>query len=88
MTLTTGSTYQATIGPFTAGSVLEYYITALDNSTSHNEAIEDNSGLYYSFTISIYITEFLMFSPIVLTMTLVSVIYCVRLLQRKKSQPP
>ncbi|MHA1218485.1 MAG: NosD domain-containing protein [Candidatus Heimdallarchaeaceae archaeon] len=51
MTLSTGSIYQVVIGPFTTGSTVEYYITATDNSLNHNEATNDNDGLYYSFSI-------------------------------------
>ncbi len=52
MTLSTGSTYQVPIGPFTVDTVISYYITATDNCPEHNEATEDNNGLYYSFTVS------------------------------------
>ncbi len=51
MTLISGDLYSVTIGPFAVSDTIEYYISALDNSISHNLAINDNSGAYYSFTI-------------------------------------
>ncbi|MHA1211782.1 MAG: hypothetical protein ACTSSH_04900, partial [Candidatus Heimdallarchaeota archaeon] len=52
MTLVTGQTYEVNIGPYSYGVFIEYFISATDSHTLHNLAIEDNSGLYYSFTIS------------------------------------
>jgi len=51
MTLLSGSTYNATIGTFNYNELIEYYIYATDDYVLHNSATEDNSGLYYSFTI-------------------------------------
>ncbi len=51
MTFTSGSTYEATIGSFAYDDEIEYYIVAVDDSPNHNEATDDNSGIYYSFTI-------------------------------------
>ena len=66
MTLSTGSTYQAIIGPFSDGDTIEYFITAIDDSTIQNEATEDNSGLYYSFVISSSIPELSTIYPLML----------------------
>ncbi|MHA1352710.1 MAG: hypothetical protein ACTSPP_08000, partial [Candidatus Heimdallarchaeaceae archaeon] len=41
MTLTSDSTYEATIGPFDANDIIEYYIVAVDNSSNHNKATDD-----------------------------------------------
>lgn len=38
---------------FGFGLLIEYYVSAIDNSANLNQAIEDNGGLYYSFTIPI-----------------------------------
>ncbi|MHA1187620.1 MAG: hypothetical protein ACTSSK_12255, partial [Candidatus Heimdallarchaeota archaeon] len=46
-----GSMYEATIGAFSYSDLIEYYITAIDDSPNHNSATDDNGGLYYSFTI-------------------------------------
>jgi len=51
MTLDTGDNYIATIGPFDFDAYVEYYIIAVDNSTQQNEAIYDNGGANYYFTI-------------------------------------
>lgn len=51
MTLVSGNIYGASIGPFTAGAVVSYYIVAVDDSPNHNSVTENNSGAFYSFTI-------------------------------------
>jgi hypothetical protein len=43
--------YLATTGPFGYDEFVEYYIKAIDNSVNYNEAVNNNSGLYYHFTI-------------------------------------
>lgn len=43
--------YTCTIGPFSAGDQIDYYVVAYDSSLNHNEAIDDNEGQYYSFEI-------------------------------------
>ena len=43
--------YFVTIGPFTEGYFVEYYIQATDDSPNHNIAINNNEGNYYSFTV-------------------------------------
>jgi hypothetical protein len=43
--------YEAAIGTFDTGDLVEYYFTAMDNSTSYNELIWDNSGSYYHFEV-------------------------------------
>ena len=51
MAISGDSTYQVIIGPFTVGSIVEYYITAIESSTLHRDATDDNGGMYYSFTV-------------------------------------
>jgi hypothetical protein len=51
MALTTGSIYEVTIGPFSSGDTIEYYIVAVDDYPTHNSATDDNSGLYYTFDV-------------------------------------
>ncbi len=51
MTLTTGDTYDITIGSYDYTEVIEYYIRAIDNSGNHNSATDNNGGSYYSFTV-------------------------------------
>ena len=48
-----GSTdvYGTPIGPYGAGTVIEYYIYAVDNSPSHYTTTDDNFGEYYSFIV-------------------------------------
>ncbi|GAG80118.1 unnamed protein product, partial [marine sediment metagenome] len=58
MTHISGGLYSVTLGSFTIGDTIEYYISAIDNSVNHNLAIDDNAGLYYSFTISEVVPEF------------------------------
>jgi hypothetical protein len=47
-----GHNYGVIIGPFAANDLVEYYIIALDDSINHNLGIYNNSGSYYSFTVS------------------------------------
>ncbi len=84
MTLYTGSIYQATIGPFTVGSVIDYYITAIDSSISHNEATNDNNGTYYSFTVSAIVPEFSTLSPILLFSVSILFLFVVAVLHKRK----
>ncbi|NHJ49922.1 MAG: hypothetical protein FK733_19170 [Asgard group archaeon] len=51
MLLISGITYSLDIGPFSYADFIEFFITAIDDYVLHNEAVEDNSGLFYSFTI-------------------------------------
>lgn len=51
MIITISDTYEVTIGSFNYADSIEYYIVAADDSSNHNSATEDNSGLYYSFII-------------------------------------
>jgi len=44
-------TYSVQIGPFEAGTVVEFYITAIDTSSNGNEGTENNGGEYYRFTV-------------------------------------
>ncbi|MBN1329441.1 MAG: hypothetical protein JXA54_08205, partial [Candidatus Heimdallarchaeota archaeon] len=43
--------YEATLGTFAYDDLIEFYITADDIADTANQAIDDNGGLYYSFTI-------------------------------------
>ncbi|MHA1557741.1 MAG: hypothetical protein ACTSPM_12505, partial [Candidatus Heimdallarchaeota archaeon] len=52
MTQIADVTYEAEIGPFGYADLIEYYITAIDNSPNNNEATDDNGGEYYSFIIT------------------------------------
>ncbi|UJG43476.1 MAG: hypothetical protein K9W46_14040 [Candidatus Heimdallarchaeum endolithica] len=52
MTLVSDSTYEATIGPFDANDIIKYYIVAVDNSSNHNKATNDNDKAYYSFSVT------------------------------------
>ncbi|RLI67584.1 MAG: hypothetical protein DRO63_04410, partial [Candidatus Gerdarchaeota archaeon] len=52
MTLDTADWYTLTIGPFEYGSIIDYYLKAIDNSPNQNVVTSDNGGLYYNFTIS------------------------------------
>ena len=47
------NSYNCTIGLFEADDMVEYYIVAIDNSSNHNQAVANNGGLYYSFTIGL-----------------------------------
>ena len=47
-----GDVYMATFGPFNIGDVIDFYITATDTFEIPNEAIFDNEGDYYSFTVT------------------------------------
>jgi len=51
MDLISGNDYIVTFDPFNVGDFIEYYITATDNSLAENEAVNDNGGLYYNFSI-------------------------------------
>ncbi|MHA1911565.1 MAG: LVIVD repeat-containing protein [Candidatus Kariarchaeaceae archaeon] len=52
MVLGSGTNYDLTLDPFAAGVTVEYFVTAIDDSVSNNIAINDNSGVYYSFTVT------------------------------------
>ncbi|MHA1532868.1 MAG: hypothetical protein ACTSR6_12830, partial [Candidatus Heimdallarchaeota archaeon] len=51
MLLVSGQLYEVNIGSFNSEVFVEYFISAVDNHTLHNVAVEDNGGLYYSITI-------------------------------------
>jgi parallel beta-helix repeat protein len=70
MTLISGDFYSVTLGPFAVSETIEYYVSAVDNSVNHNEAINDNAGLYYSFTVAEVIPEFQTLSPL-LSLTII-----------------
>ena len=85
MTLISGDFYSVTIGPFAVSETIEYYVSAVDNSVNHNEAINDNSGLYYSFTISEVIPEFQTISPLLSLSIILLFLGCsLVLLKRRK----
>ncbi|MFX1515369.1 MAG: ABC transporter substrate-binding protein [Promethearchaeota archaeon] len=44
--------YEVNLGSFGANFFIEYYITASDNSSFHNRAINDNDSHYYSFVVT------------------------------------
>ena len=46
------NTFEATIGPFANGTIIQYFITATDDSSNNNVAIDNNSGVFYSFGVS------------------------------------
>ena len=52
MTLISENTFGASIGPFTAGDVISYYIVAVDDSPNHNSATENNSEAFYIIAIA------------------------------------
>ncbi len=84
MTLVSGDIYSVTIGSFVVGDTIEYYVSAIDNSTNHNEAINDNAGLYYSFTVSVFMPEFQMLSLLLPTLTFLFIGFGLVVLQRRK----
>ncbi len=85
MTLVSGDLYSVTIGPFAVSDIIEYYVSAEDNSFNNNEAINDNTGLYYSFTVSEAISEFQTLSPLLsLTIILLFLGFSFVLLKRRK----
>ncbi len=84
MTLISGNLYSVIIGSFAGGDIIEYYISAVDNSVNHNIAINDNSGLYYSFTVFEVISEFQMFSLLLPTLTFLFLVFSLVVQQRRK----
>jgi len=52
LALDVNDNYIATRGPFTVGDFVEYYISAADDSTQGNIGTNDNSGMYYSFSVT------------------------------------
>ncbi|MHA2247461.1 MAG: ABC transporter substrate-binding protein [Candidatus Hodarchaeales archaeon] len=59
----TSSNYMATIGSFDLGSLIEYYISAIDNSPKQNSAFNDNNGIYFKFIVSAVTTTTLTTQP-------------------------
>jgi len=57
MLLISGDQYKTTIGTFVAGDLIEFYITAIDDSPNTNTATDDNGGVYYSFTVLAHSTS-------------------------------
>ncbi len=84
MTLVSGDLYFVTIGFFAVGDTIEYYFSAIDNSVNHNLAFNDNSGFYYSFTISEVVPEFQTLSPLLPTLTFLFLVFGLVVLQRRK----
>jgi len=84
MTLISGDIYSVTIGSFAVSDTIEYYITAVDNSANHNEAIDDNSGLYYSFTVAEIVPEFQTLSLLLPVITFLFLVFGLVVLQRRK----
>jgi len=67
MNLVSTDIYSANIGPFLNSDVIDYYISAIDDSFNHNEDVNDNEGEFYSFAITLVIAEFRPFYPSLLT---------------------
>jgi len=86
MTLISGDIYSVTIGPFAANDIIEYYVTATDNSANRNEATEDNSGSYYSFTVSVVILEFQIYSSSLLSVITFLFLFCGLLVQQRRKK--
>ncbi len=86
MTLISSNIYSVTIGSFAVSNTIEYYITAVDNSVNHNLAINDNSGLYYSFTIAEGIPEFQTFSLLLPAIAFLFLICGLVVQQRRKRE--
>ncbi len=87
LTLLSGDYYSGSLGSFAIDDTIEYYISALDNSASHNLATNDNSGKYYSFTItsesdSTFSVTFSILPP---TITFLVLVFGIVLHQRRKS---
>jgi len=51
MSLVSGDVYEMEIGPFVNGGSIEYKLLAIDESILQNEVVDDNGGLFYSFTV-------------------------------------
>ena len=75
--------YIADIDTFAAGDLIKYYITAFDASGNWNEGINDNGGLFYSFTILPAIPEFNI-NPILMIMTTLGLVSLVYLATKKE----
>ncbi len=86
ITLISGDIYSVTIGSFAVSDIIEYYVSAEDNSVNHNLAINDNSGLYYSFTISEVVPEFQMFSLLFTVITSLFLGFGLVVKQRRKRE--
>lgn len=46
-----GNSFSVELGFLPTSSIVEFYIVATDNSTTHNYVLEDNEGMYYTFTV-------------------------------------
>ncbi|MCK4845505.1 MAG: hypothetical protein KAS95_07515, partial [Candidatus Heimdallarchaeota archaeon] len=84
MTLISGDIYSVTIGTFAVSDIIEYYVSAIDNSANNNEAINDNAGLYYSFTVSEVIPEFQTLSLLLPAIAFLFLVFGLVVLQRRK----
>jgi len=69
MSKTTGDTYEGIIPGLSAGTQVKYRIIAYDYA--NNEAVEDNAGQYYVYTV---IPEFPTWQIVVLTLLLIGII--------------
>ncbi len=67
---------------FAAGDLIQYYITAYDASGNWNEGINDNGGLFYSFTILPAVPEFNA-NPILMIITTLGSVSLVYLATKK-----
>ena len=78
--------YLVDIGAYSAGDRIQYYITAYDASGNWNEGVNDNEGLFYSFTILSTVLEFNrnLILIIIITLGLVSLINLVTKKDRRE----
>ena len=75
--------FMVDIGVFAAGDLIQYYITAYDASGNWNEGINDNGGLFYSFTILPAVPEFNA-NPILMIITTLGSVSLVYLATKKE----
>ena len=69
------------IGPFAAGDLIQYYVTAYDASGNWNEGVNDNGGLFYSLTVLPTILE-INRNPILMIVSLLGIISLVYLAKK------
>jgi hypothetical protein len=51
MSVYSGDIYSVSLGLLTYDDSVEYFIIAIDNSPNENSNIDNNAGIYYSFTV-------------------------------------
>ncbi|MCE7743390.1 MAG: hypothetical protein GOP50_13145 [Candidatus Heimdallarchaeota archaeon] len=84
MTIDGGSLYSVILPAFDVDELVEFYISAIDKTTTANEAVNDNSGLYFSFTVleNTDSTSFVLLPILVLQFMVLSIVIIVK---RRKS---